>query len=241
MTAATMQSTVNVNLAFGVVGEIIFESPSRIDPLTLDAVGGTVGNYFTKDATTGIATQGGIVSQGVAVVTGSITGTVLTVTAVTSGILSVGETLSGAGVTASTKIIGYGTGAGGTGTYIVDTSQSATSTTITAASGPKVIGAGFLVNPKVYASRGDGSNPLNPSLILPANAQGEFLFMGQIVAYLTSAANSGDQVQYKVADGTLSAVAPGASASAGYAIIPNTFVGRYPTSAAGLVVIRTTN
>jgi len=66
------------------------------------------------------------------VVTGSIATTTLTVTAVTSGSLSVGQTISGSGVTAGTKITALGTGTGGTGTYTVDTSQTASSTTITA-------------------------------------------------------------------------------------------------------------
>jgi len=69
-----------------------------------------------------------------AVVTGSIATTVLTVTAVTSGTLSVGQTISGSGVTAGTKITALGTGTGGTGTYTVGTSQTASSTTITATS-----------------------------------------------------------------------------------------------------------
>jgi hypothetical protein len=66
-------------------------------------------------------------------VTGSISGTTLTVTAVGSGTLTIGQTISGSGVTSGTKITGYGTGTGGTGTYVVDTSQTASSTTITAA------------------------------------------------------------------------------------------------------------
>lgn len=67
-----------------------------------------------------------------AVVTGSISTTTLTVTAVTSGTLAVGQTISGTGITAGTKISALGTGTGGTGTYTVDTSQTAASTTVTA-------------------------------------------------------------------------------------------------------------
>lgn len=67
-----------------------------------------------------------------AAVTGSITGTVMTVTAVTSGTLEVGQQISGTGVTAGTTITGFGTGSGGTGTYTVSTSQTVVSTTITA-------------------------------------------------------------------------------------------------------------
>lgn len=59
----------------------------------------------------------------------------LTVSAVGSGALEVGDVLSGTGgggVTAGTTIYGLGTGTGGTGTYYVGTSQTVTSTTIAA-------------------------------------------------------------------------------------------------------------
>jgi hypothetical protein len=73
------------------------------------------------------------VAGSAASVTGSISGTTLTVTALGSGALTVGQTLSGSGVTAGTKITALGTGTGGTGTYTVSASQTASSTTITAA------------------------------------------------------------------------------------------------------------
>lgn len=75
-----------------------------------------------------------------AAVTGSIAGTVLTVTAVASGKLAVGQTISGSGVTPGTKITALGTGIGGAGTYTVDTSQTAASTAITATSASAVAG-----------------------------------------------------------------------------------------------------
>jgi len=72
---------------------------------------------------------------GNAVVTGSISGTTLTVTGVTSGTLAVGSVLSGTGVTGGTYITALGTGTGGNGTYTVSASQTVASTTITAVSG----------------------------------------------------------------------------------------------------------
>lgn len=68
-----------------------------------------------------------------AVVTGSIAGTTLTVSAVTSGVLAIGQVLTGTGITAGTKITGFLTGAGGTGTYTVDVTQTVASESITAA------------------------------------------------------------------------------------------------------------
>ena len=68
--------------------------------------------------------------------TGSITNNVLTVSAITSGAIALGMTLSGTGITSGTKIVAFATGAGGNvnelGTYIVNISQNVASTTINA-------------------------------------------------------------------------------------------------------------
>jgi hypothetical protein len=64
--------------------------------------------------------------------TGAIAGTTLTVTAVASGSVAIGQTLAGTGVTAATKITANGTGTGGVGTYTVDITQTAASAAITA-------------------------------------------------------------------------------------------------------------
>lgn len=63
--------------------------------------------------------------------TGSISGTTLTVTAVTDGKLWLGQEITGTGVTAGTTITALGTGTGLTGTYTVSASQTVASTTIT--------------------------------------------------------------------------------------------------------------
>lgn len=88
----------------------------------------TRGRFFSSSPT-GLITFGG--GTGNSTVTGSITGTVLTVTAVTTGYLAVGSVLSGTNVTVGTTITSFGTGFGGTGTYNLSTSSTATSTTIT--------------------------------------------------------------------------------------------------------------
>lgn len=66
-----------------------------------------------------------------AVVTGSIAGTVFTVTAVASGTLAVGQTLIGTGILDGTRIASLGTGTGGTGTYNLNLSQTVGSETVT--------------------------------------------------------------------------------------------------------------
>lgn len=65
------------------------------------------------------------------VFTGSISGTTLTVTAVTSGNIGIGSTISGTGITVGTTITALGSGTGSTGTYTVSVSQTVASTTIT--------------------------------------------------------------------------------------------------------------
>lgn len=68
-----------------------------------------------------------------AVVTGTIATTVLTVSAVTSGTLAVGQTVTGTSVATNTTITSLGTGSGGIGTYNLSTSSAvAVGETITA-------------------------------------------------------------------------------------------------------------
>lgn len=62
--------------------------------------------------------------------TGSIAGTVLTVSAMTSGTLGLGDRVTGTGVTDDTTIISFGTATGSVGTYNVGTSQTAISATM---------------------------------------------------------------------------------------------------------------
>ena len=84
-----------------------------------------------------------------AVFTGSISGTILTVTAITSGAIAIGQTLSGTGITAGTKILAFQTGAGGNvneaGSYTLNISQTVASTTINAYyQRPLVINSAFV-------------------------------------------------------------------------------------------------
>ena len=65
--------------------------------------------------------------------TGSISGTTLTVSAVASGNIAVGQTVYGPGIAAGTVITADGTGTGGTGTYTVGLSQTVTSGALTGA------------------------------------------------------------------------------------------------------------
>jgi hypothetical protein len=65
--------------------------------------------------------------------TGSITGTVMTITVASSGTIAVGDIVSGSGVENPTVVVSFGTGAGGTGTYNVNYSQLIPSEVLTGA------------------------------------------------------------------------------------------------------------
>jgi hypothetical protein len=79
-----------------------------------------------------VAQNSEAITSETSVFTGSISGTTLTVTAVTSGEIHTGQLLSGTGVAVGTTITAYGTNTlGGVGTYTVSFSQTTASTTIT--------------------------------------------------------------------------------------------------------------
>lgn len=155
---------------------------------TVDGAGVTAGTYITAlgTGTGGTGTYTLSASQTVtsttlfagqsnnAVVTGSITTTTLTVTAVTSGRLRVGQTISGTGVTASTTITALGTGKGGTGTYTVSTSQTVASTTITA----------------TFASATITSNPASATVYDNGSTAGSTTVLSNITVVNNSAASA---------------------------------------------------
>ena len=75
---------------------------------------------------------GGLVSPG-ASFTGSISGTTLTVTSVSSGVILNGSRITGGTVAANTFITALGSGTGGEGTYTVGTSQTVSSSSLASA------------------------------------------------------------------------------------------------------------
>jgi hypothetical protein len=115
---------------------------------------------ITSVGTTNFVAIGGTAS---AVVTGAISGTTLTVSAVTSGTLAVGTRITGTGITAGTNITVLGTGTGGVGTYTVSASQTVSSTTIT---GQPAVGKTFKAT---GAGSGTGTATTGyPALTAPA-------------------------------------------------------------------------
>jgi len=113
------------------VGQAIFgQGMAQNTVITALGTGtGGVGTYTVSDSQTVASTTINSTSAP-AIVTGSISGTTLTVSAVTSGTLKIGQTIEGTGVTDGTIITAFGTGSGGAGTYTVSASQTVSSTTI---------------------------------------------------------------------------------------------------------------
>lgn len=99
--------------------------------------------------------------------TGSISGTTLTVTAISAGTIVPGSTtITGSGVTANTVIVNQLSGAmGGIGTYTVSISQTASSTTITGV-------ASYTPIWQIKLITYDGNS--NPTSITFANGSGGF-------------------------------------------------------------------
>lgn len=101
----------NATMMVPYVTEIIFTLTNNVYQYTIGQ-GGTIGGTFT----------------------GSISGTTLTVSAISAGNVSLGQYLTGSGVTNGTQIVKFLTGAGQTGTYQVSvdyTGSPVSSTTLT--------------------------------------------------------------------------------------------------------------
>jgi len=242
----TLQSTVNINSAFGVPGELIVDGPRRAESVIVNSNGSSpnvIGYAYTRVATTGVAQVGGVVGPGTSTTTASIAGTTMTVTAVAAGMPSIGQTITGTGVTASTTITGYlAVNPDGTGTYTVSISQTVASTTITGTGGANLVFGGILAMPKQMALYGTtAGGTLAPTLTVPDNKQADLLSMGIIVLYTNTACNIGDELLYDVVTGAISTQVPGATPGANLRAIPNGVVYRYPQSVAGLIAGKLTN
>lgn len=88
-------------------------------------------------------------------ITGSISGTTLTVTAVSSGAaIAVNSAIAGTGVTAGTIVTAFVSGTGGTGTYTVNNSQTVGSTTLTLSGGNDVVPFGIGYSPTIFTNQG---------------------------------------------------------------------------------------
>ncbi len=124
-------------------------------------------------------TQATLTGEFGAAITGAISGTTLTVSAVASGLISVGDEVTGAGVTAGTLITALGTGTGGTGTYTVSESQTVGSGSLTINS--KILNVSAVASGTIAVGQtvdSSGSDAIITSLGTGAGATGTYITSG---------------------------------------------------------------
>jgi len=129
--SGTTLTVTAVNSGTLAVGQHFF-AVGALQESVITALGtGTGGTgTYTLNLSQTIASSQMYTSSAGAVITASMSGTTMTVTAVASGTLFVGQTIQGAGITVQTIITALGTGSGGVGTYTINNSQTITSITM---------------------------------------------------------------------------------------------------------------
>ena len=140
-TSGTTLTVTNVSSGTITVGQSLFGIGVLIETV-ITALGtgtGGVGTYTINLSQTVAAGSMNSAAVG-ATVTATIAGTVLTVSAVASGVLHIGMTIQGVGVTLGTIITAFGTGSGGVGTYTLSVAS-------TVAVGVTMYGLNFSVLP----------------------------------------------------------------------------------------------
>lgn len=129
------------------LGGLPFKLPNFSKSINLGTTG--AGGMDTGSApASGFVALYAIYNPQAAVFTGSISATTLTVTAVTSGTLAVGQYVQGAAP--GTTITALGTGSGGTGTYTVSASQTYASGALSTGSAALLATNSTTLQPNVY-------------------------------------------------------------------------------------------
>lgn len=201
------------------------------------------GDLVTYDTNTGALNSMPALAQFV----GSSSTTTLTVASISAGAISVGQLITGTGVTPGTYITALGTGKGGTGTYTISISQTiGASTALTAANTPA---PAFSVTGTIAP---DGSNPTTAGSVLTVSAVGSgSLRIGDLITGTGIPANTvitafgsgvGDTGTYVLNTINLT-VTPGITITGPTnAIVPNAVVSRFVANTlGGVAVIKLTN
>jgi Phage stabilisation protein len=132
-----------------VCGPYVYVLTSNLTPTIVGFLNTTTGRVGITDNGINVYIVDGayrytwrISTPATALFTGSVSGTTLTVTSMSTGTIAVGQQLLGVGVTGETVITALGTGTGGVGNYTVNNSQTIASETLsTAAAGAIVTGS----------------------------------------------------------------------------------------------------
>jgi hypothetical protein len=181
---------------------VINANNSNVGVIACDVYDGTrwisEGNATVGASTTVTNTPGGAAltfqntetaSSETSVFTGSIAGTTLTVTAVTSGGIYPGQLLTGTGVTFGTTITAFGSNTNaGAGTYTVNVSQTVSSTTITGV-GTKGAGTRTLITQQPNGIKLN-STSRNSNFVLGNTAPGTETSGNGVTLYRAPASNN---------------------------------------------------
>lgn len=126
-----------------IVGQVLTGNSATANTTILSQASGTTGGIGTYTVSISQTRSSGSFTgtYTLASTALSILSTKMTVTAVASGTLSVGQFLTGTGVAFSTSITALGTGSGNTGTYTLNSAQYFASTTVSASAGTITVGA----------------------------------------------------------------------------------------------------
>jgi hypothetical protein len=164
-----------------------------VDPSTsiVGQLSGTLG---------GIGTYTVSISQTAASTALTMSGGGLTVSAVTTGTLAVGQSLSGTGIVAGSVITGLGTGTGGTGTYAISQPSTASAAAVTASGGTltvSAVGSGVLALNDAISGAGITAGTTITGLLTGLGGTGTYLVsIGQTVASETITVSSGVETKW---------------------------------------------
>ena len=129
-----------------VCGAYVYALTSDLVPVVIGILNSAAGQVQISDNGVNVYIVDGayryvwyISSPANAIFTGSVSGTTLTVTNVSSGTIAVNQSLNGLAVLANTVITGLGTGTGGVGTYTINQTQTVPAGTL----GSSTVGAVF--------------------------------------------------------------------------------------------------
>ena len=130
-----MRTVSGGNYMVAVVGPYVYILTSTLTPTMVGQLNTSTGRVGITDNGLNIYIVDGsnrytwrISTPSNALFTGSISGTTLTVTAITQGTIGINQALFGANVTNETVITALGSGSGGVGTYTINQSQTVAST-----------------------------------------------------------------------------------------------------------------
>lgn len=148
----------------------------------------------------GVGTYQVSISQTVASAAVTASGGGLTVSAVTTGTLAVGQTLSGTGIVAGTTITGLGTGTGGAGTYAISQPSTASAATVTASGGTltvTAVGSGALALNDAISGSGVTAGTTISQFLTGTGGNGTYLVsIGQTATSTTITVSSGVETKW---------------------------------------------